>query len=404
MARKLNDENKRYLLSLKAEDITFDILLELFADRAQVVDGKTKIIPSRMEPSDEFDLSKDEYFNTTNVNTTAGIFIYNKLIIERDFKDITGYQNVTINGGTLTKIEDMLSNALLNDKINTNQMNLYFNRTQWLAMQLHSVLSGSFTMKSLKPLPSVMKERDRLLKENKDKLDRGDVTTAAKIEKHLLDMANKELDGDGGLDLYKSGARGSWGNNFKNISVMKGPIFNPVAGEFDIIKSNFMEGIRKEDIVAYANSVVTGAYPKAIGTATSGYFSKQIIAALQAVVLDKEGSDCGSKGRLKIVLHPHLAKDADFRYVDVGGGKLELITAANFSKFVGKEIKLRSPMYCVGKKLCRTCAGLMYEKLAIDNLGLTAARVSSTLLNLSMKKFHDSSAKLATINIKDMII
>jgi hypothetical protein len=46
----------------------------------------------------------------------------------------------------------------------------------------------------------------------------------------------------------------------------------------------------------------------------------------------------------------------------------------------------------------------MYEKLGIDNIGLTGARVSSTLLNLSMKKFHDTSAKVSQVNTNNMVI
>ena len=64
---------------------------------------------------------------------------------------------------------------------------------------------------------------------------------------------------------------------------------------------------------------------------------------------------------------------------------------------------MRSPMYCIGKKLCRTCAGAMYDKLHIDNIGLTAARVSSSLLNLSMKKFHNSTAKITEVTPASMI-
>jgi hypothetical protein len=400
---KLPENEKKYLLSLKPEDITFDLLVDLFGDKSKVEKGKVKVVPSRIKTSDEFVLEKGEYINSERVTTNAGLFIYNKLIVERELKDVLGYVNVTINSGQLGAIEDKLSKALLNDDIAVEAMSSYLNRTQWLSMQFHSVISGSFTMGTLKPLPGVMKQRNQMLKDNREKLDKGDVVAAAKIEKDLLKVAEEELKHDHGLDLYKSGARGSFGNNFKTISVMKGPVFNPSTGEFDIIESNFMEGIRKEDIPSFGNSVVTGAYPKAIGTATSGYFSKQIIAALQAVQLDKKGSDCGTKGYLKTTIQPSSTKDFLYRYI-MDGGKLVLLTDKNIGGYVGKEVKMRSPMYCTGKKKCRVCAGLMYEKLNIQNVGLTASRVSSTLLNLSMKKFHDTSAKVSAIKPDNMVL
>lgn len=255
----LSAENKKYLLSLKPEDISFDLLVNIFGDRAEKNDGKLIVRESRMKPGSSFVLEKGEYFNKEKVTTNAGLFIFNKLIIERDFVDVLGYWNTTIDGGVLGSIEDKLSKALLNDKITVESMANYLDRMQWLLMQFHSVICGSFTMGTLKPLPSVVREREKLLKENREKIDAGDIITSTKIEKQLLDIANKELKNDHGMDLYRSGARGSFGNNFKNISVMKGGIFNPSTGSFDIVESNFMEGIRKEEITAYANSVVTGA-------------------------------------------------------------------------------------------------------------------------------------------------
>ena len=393
---KLPDNEKKYLLGLKPEDVTFELLVNIFGDRSKVENGKVKVIPSRMKTSDEFVLEKGEYINTEKVTTNAGLFIYNKLIVERELSQVLGYVNTPINSGALGAIEDRLSSALLLDQITVEVMASYLNRTQWLSMQFHSVISGSFTMGTLKPLPSVVKERNKLLKENHERIKNGDVIAAVNIEKKLLKQAEEELKNDHGLDLYRSGARGSFGNNFKTISVMKGPIFNPITGEFDVVESNYMEGIRKEDIPLFGNAVITGSYPKAIGTATSGYFSKQIIAALQAVQLDKKGSDCGTKGTLKTVIPPSAVKDFLYRHA-VDNGKIVLLKEDNIKNYVGREIKLRSPMYCVGKKMCRVCAGLMYEKLEIDNIGLTGARVSSTLLNLSMKKFHDTSSRLSHI-------
>jgi hypothetical protein len=400
---KLLDSEKKYLLSLKPEDITFNLLVDLFADKTIKEKGKLKAVPSRMKTSDEFVLEKGEYINTEKITTNAGLFIYNKLIVERDLVKVLGYVNNTIDSKQLGSIEDKLSKALLTDQIPVEAMASYLNRTQWLAMQFHSAISGSFTMHTLKPLPSVIKERDTLLKENRQKINDGDVILASKIEKQLLKKAEDELKGDHGMDLYKSGARGSFGNNFKNISVMKGPVFNPTTGGFDVVESNFMEGIRKEELPTYGNAIITGAYPKAIGTATSGYFSKQIIAALQAVQLDKKGSDCGTKGTLHTVISPGASQDFLYRYV-VDRGKLVLLDENNIKNYTGRPIELRSPMFCIGQKKCRVCAGLMYEKLGIDNIGLTAARVSSTLLNLSMKKFHDTSAKMSQIKPDTMTV
>lgn len=401
---QLSDNDKKYLLSIKPEDITFKFLTDIFGDKGILVNGKYVRKPSKINLYAECSLKAGEYFNKSEIKrTTAGQIIYNKFIIERDFPELLGYVVGPIDGGGLKKIEAKLSEALLNDKITVDAMVSYLNRTQWLLFKLHDVICGSFTPAITASIPKVLKERDRLFKENKEALEAGDITRAVKIENQLVEMAKKELGSDVGMDLYKSGARGKFENNYKNTNIMKGGVFNPTTGKYDIVQTSFLEGIEKKDIPVYGNTVISGAYPKAIGTAVSGYFSKQIMAALQAVVIDKLGTDCGTKKTLKLVLTKTNKKDFIDRYI-VEGSKYVLLDSETIEKYIGKTVNLRSPQYCVGKKLCRICVGRMYEKLGIDNIGLTAARVSSTMLNLSMKKFHDSTAKIADVKVDELII
>jgi len=399
----INEKDKKMLLNLKPDDVTFDLLVDLFSDRVERQNGKVVILKPKVNINDRMILKSGEYFNEKQITTNPGLFIFNKLLVERNFKNVLGYVNEPIDKKTLGKIEAKLSVALLDDVITPEQMVKYLDDLQWLSMKFHSVVSGSFTMNSLKPRPNVIKERNKLLKEHKEALDNGDVIMSAKIEKDLLNMAHKELEHDPGMDLYDSGARGSFGNNFKNISVMKGAIANPITGKSDIVPQSYIEGIRKEDIHKMGNSVISGAYPKAIGTAVAGYFSKQIIAMMQAVELDEKNSDCGSKNFLRTTIHKSQEGDYLYRYVK-DGSKLVLITRENISKYTGKPIMLRSPMYCIGDKICNKCAGDLYYKLGIKNAGLTASRASSTLLNMGMKKFHDASTKTEKIDNKKLTI
>lgn len=404
MANKLPDNEKKYLLSLKPEDITFSLLVSLFSDKSEKKDGKIVVKPARMEPFWECSLEKGEYFNKEKIErTTAGQIIFNKIIIERDFQEIIGYVNTPINGGALKSLEEKLSVALKEDKITVETFSKYLDRLQWLGMQFHPVLTTSFTMNSLKPNKKVVEARDRLLKEHKEEIERHEVAASVKIEKELLSIAEKELKGDPGLLLYESGARGSFGNNFKNISVMKGPMFNPAKGQFETIESNFMEGIKKNELSSYGTAIITGAYPKAIGTGTSGYFSKQILATLQSVVLDKKGTNCNSKVTIPITLTSSMKKDFIDRYI-VENGKLVILNEDNYGKYVGKTVNLRTRLFCTSEKICNVCAGDSYYKLGVTNIGLTGSRVASTLLNMSMKKFHDATTKMSEIDLDDMII
>lgn len=399
----LNESDKKYFLSLTPNDIDAKFIINNFADRTKRENGKFVVIPSKYKTSDTFVLEKNEYTNTEKITTNVGLFIINKFLFEENLTKVLGYINTPITSKVLSGVDDKLSNALLNDKITVDQMVTYLNKLQWISKQFNSVFSSSFTMKTLKPVPSVMKLKDKLMKENKDAIEKGDVVTAVKIETEVKKAARQELEGDPGMELYDSGARGSFDNNYKNIALMRGPVYNPTEQKWDIVDSNFMNGINKQDIPSYGNAVVGGAYPKAVGTQVSGYFTKQLNAAFQGVVLDGPDSDCGTKGYLEILITPWVKKDVLYNYIIVGNS-LVLLDDTNIDKYMNTKVKMRSPMFCISDKLCRKCAGVIFDRLGIDNVGLTTAKVSSTLLNLNMKKFHNTTASVSTIDLNSITL
>jgi hypothetical protein len=73
-------------------------------------------------------------------------------------------------------------------------------------------------------------------------------------------------------------------------------------------------------------------------------------------------------------------------------------------KYIGKRVKLRSPMYCKGENLCNACAGNAFYNQGIKNVGLTTASIGSDFLNLLMKAFHDSTLSFVSIDVNDIII
>ena len=82
----------------------------------------------------------------------------------------------------------------------------------------------------------------------------------------MVELAQKELKDDPAFELYSSGARGSFDNAYRQWLCTKGPIWNAHKGEFEIVTNSLYEGIPKENIPSLANAVVSGFYPKAIGT------------------------------------------------------------------------------------------------------------------------------------------
>lgn len=266
----ISNDMRSYLISLEPKDITFELLLDLFADKSSVKDketGKVSKTKSKLRLQDKMVINKGEFCdNKSKIETTVGKFIYNKFMIEAlDLYQYIGYVDWELTDSGNNKLEGILSQLLLDDKIDTKTFFKYIDYRDWLGEQLHFVVTTSFTMGILKTPKEVKDLKTKLINENREALQSGDVVLAESIEKQLIAKAKDALKDDVGMDLYNSEARGSFKNNYKNINIIKGPVFNNNTGKYDFIESSYMDGIRKEDIPSYGNAVVLGGYPK-IGT------------------------------------------------------------------------------------------------------------------------------------------
>lgn len=126
--------------------------------------------------------------------------------------------------------------------------------------------------------------------------------------------------------------------------------------------------------------------------------------SFQSVVIDKKDSDCGTKIFNKILLTDSNYDLFRYRFIkDPTTGRLIEINEDNKDKFVGKVVEMRSPLYCKGDKICNHCIGNFFYKLGIDNVGLTTNSIGGTLLNKSMKAFHDSTVHTKKIEIENYI-
>jgi hypothetical protein len=395
----IQQEDLEMILSLKPDQIDKKLLIYLLVNKKQN-NGK---IDSRYAPQCLMTIPKGKYCgNKENIRTTLGLFIFNKLFIEESFYPILNYIDTSVTNKVLEEIEGKLSEALLEDKITTLQFIKFLDKLQFFSFTLASLITPSLTVKSVEELPEVKKRKEELFKENKKDLENGDVIKAIKIESELLDIAKEKLKGDPAMDLFDSGSKASFGNNYKNIAIMNGPKLDPQNGGYRISKNNYIEGIDKDDIDLAANALTVGAYSKGVGTQVGGYMTKKYLSAYQTMVLDKKGSDCGTNGYKELFLTKNNYKLFIYRYIIVGE-KLVLLDNEQIQKYIGRIVKLRSPMYCISDKLCNKCAGELFYKLGIENIGLTTTKVSSTLMNKSLKKFHDVSLKLHEVDLNDII-
>ena len=207
------------------------------------------------------------------------------------------------------------------------------------------------------------------------------------------------------MQIYDSECKPKFGNVYKTMFVTRGPVWNAATNKFDISEKSFIDGMDKTDIPIYGNGVINGSYPKAVATQKAGYETKKLFATNQAITLDEKGTDCGSKAYREVVVTKKNVNKLIKRYY-LNGNKLERLERDSLEKMIGKTIKIRSPLYCCAKsgKICNRCAGDLPYIIGTKNVGLTSSAIGSSLLNLLMKSFHDTTQTLASVNIDKMYI
>lgn len=400
--KKLTPAQKAELLEIDQETLSISKISKLFGKTTSKVNGKFVINEPKFDVRSELKLEAGEYINKEAVDTTVGIFLFNKIMVEGMIEELipNGFYNEVINKSGFNKLIDIVSNGLMMGKIKVNPTLVkWLKQYEFYGMKACTIFSPSYSYGLLKQNAQVQKEKAKLLKDQDNKT----VTEMTEIEDALVSSSRKILKDDPGMTLFDSGARGSFDNDYKNMNLMIGPVPKPGnPGEFDMATGNYIEGMNKEDIVAYGNIAVNAVYPKAIGTQDSGYLTKQYYAAYQSIQCDEDGTDCKTSMGLKVKLTPSNAEDYYFQNIQTNKG-YEVLTSENKDKFIGKEVVIRSPMFCKSDKICSVCAGRRFYLLGIKNIGLTTGRITNTLLNASMKNFHNAKLKYDTVNENNLL-
>lgn len=395
---KLDDE--KAILDLSFNDITRTKLVDLFADTVDNSLGKNNAGKHKAKYNtwDKMTVPENYFYNGHGkIETTIGRFIFNKFILEgAGIISLTKYINYVVNKSSLSDIDDIIGTFYMENHIDRKSFNSYIDRRDTLGYWLNGMLAHTISQRMLKPLPEIEKKKAELIKKYEKELSENNIDVMTKISDELVAYAKETLKDDPGMDLYDSGDL-DFGNNYKNNAILKGAVMNRITGEFDFIGSSLMDGIEVKDIPAHANSILASQYPASIATKDAGYLGKRLLALLQMMECDEEGTDCGTKNLIPITITPKNKSKMIYTYIE-NDGQLEMITKDNVSKFMGKTVKMRSPMSCKNQKICSKCAGQLFYYLEVEHVGLFGVQISHTDLNLALKAKHNSVVKLHTLD------
>jgi hypothetical protein len=388
---------KERILSLPIEKIGKSLIEELFA--AYHDKTTNKYMPAQYNTTDQIQLTPQEYkfVGDKPITTTLGRLIMNRFILEKSgVIQHIGYWNNTLDKKGIGKLDAAVVELMITDKIDADTYASYIDHRDILGFWVTTFLAASLSASLLRQMPDVEKRKKELLKEKADDINSNNpvkqIMASNSIENELLGIVKKNLESDPGYDLYKSGD-GNLENQYKTINVMRGAVFNEVTKRYDVVGASLMNGIDKKDIPAFSNSVLEGAYPSAIGTAEAGYMGKIFMAIMQTEHIDPNPkSDCGTKMTIPVTITNDNKGYFLYRNFNING-KVVLSDIENIGNFVGKTVNMYSPQCCTHESICAKCAGQIFHKMGVTNVGLLTSDPTDKLLNLKLKSKHDLSKK-----------
>lgn len=403
--RITNSDDIKYLVSLKENDITTSLIMELFGDFGEY---------KKYNPYDILTIPEKAYGGTLlngkekknkkPFTTTVGRLIFNKYFIEEDpeLLDIVGFVNDTINKKVYGSLFDKLGYSVLENKLSIDSYKIFCKKSQKF-MPYVSILAPNYSDNMLTITQKINKRKAELIKENKEAFDNGDVMIVDKVSKELLEYARELMKDDPAMDMFLSGAGGSFENNFKNMFIMRGSVQDPDPRKsYNIITSNYVDGVSKEEYSKLANTLAAGPYSRSKKTELGGYWEKLFLNAFQHVILDEPNSDCGTDRYITVKVTDNNVKSIIYSYAINPDGSLTEITYENKDKFIGKTIKMRFSSMCESKTgICSRCAGSLFYRLGIRNVGAATPQIPSKLKVLSMKLFHDDQLSFVEMDPMD---
>ena len=198
------------------------------------------------------------------------------------------------------------------------------------------------------------------IKELKKKIAGSTPEEVDKLEKQMMILLKDHLKGTGLYDLMESGAGKGWSQP-KQILISKGMITDTKGTLLPPIEGSFSDGLKTTEYFLAASGARKGMADRALNTADTGYFTRQLVYMLSPVEAgrDAKDRDCGTKRTISLKLSSDMIGRLEGRYIIYGTNLMEFDRA---QQKVGDVINLRTPIYCINKKICMTCYGKLVQR------------------------------------------
>lgn len=369
--------------------------------------------PLLLKPNDLVNVKEE-------VVTTYGSAIINAYVLVYAFGAKVPYMHDMKNGGKIDKLivsrcveypKDFLSrdDKYLQEciaKLDPNDPNIYVHelkRYSYASAALpgfSTISAPAGNLDTMSVDPSIIKRRDELLQEHADKLQ--DPVVMANIMNELANMD---------MQFFNNNPASGFFIKDKSFFVarMKAHILYGLEYGLDkttltpaVIKTSLADGIKVNDLPALVDSSRAASYDRGNQTALAGAGVKEIYRALQNVTVTE--TPCNTKLGLVLPIESTNVSELVGRYaMDIGSGKSFAITQEWATKNIGKNVVLRSPMYCKSPNMsyCSQCVGIAYAK-SPTGLHIAGSDILSIFMNDSMKAMHGKVASTKVLEINSV--
>ncbi len=340
---------------------------------------------------------------TEAVDTTYGNALFNAMVIVYAFGSKMKFKTGAISGSMMEKeIGSKLKDTPDNEQDRKDEFYyvdelLRHNDAVTALSGFAGVFCPAASEKSMTIDPAIIKRRDQLLKENKDKLN--DPAVIAAIEKELVEMDIKSFENDPAKKFYIKDK--TYAVSRKRCFIMFGVETGFDTGkEAKLIVPSLKEGWDLNNLPGMVESLRAGSYNRGHETALGGESVKYFYRIFQNTRVLEE--DCNTtKGlRWKVTLS-NLKKFIGLH--PLSKGETKGYTEAELKQLVGKEIVLRSPLYCKTKapSFCAKCVG---DSFAANPTGLhtSISDVGSRFLYVFMLAMHGKALRTAEYRIANV--
>src|SRR5574344_520722 len=331
------------------------------------------------------------YTESKPLLTDVGKFLCNFLLFADPFGDKIPYFNEMF---VPEKVDAKVSALIISGKAGRAEYNKYINTGYWFGED-GSISTQGLSEKALGTDPKILQRKKELLEQYKDNLH--DPLVLSKIEKELIDMDKAYLKGDESEPFFMAQGGKAFKEHRKKMFILFGmsPDFAKDSNKINFTPSSLEDGYKIDELPNVANEIRRGSYGRGIKTAEGGAESKFILRVFQDTKITEP--DCHTKRGMPVTITETNCKQYIGRYLTDGA----CLSADNIKSYVGKTVKMRSPMSCSTKDgFCYKCCGKIFEDLQMDTIGMQTLTIAEGMIGTAMKSMHQSS--LSTVDIKDI--